>query len=150
MATATPAPLEMGLDTFGDVTSNDDGTPKSYAQVIRDVVEEGVLADHVGVNFIGIGEHHRDDFAVSAPDVVLAGIASRTANIHLGSAVTVLSSEDAVRCFSASPPLMPSPTVAPRSSSVEARSPSHSPCLVSPSATTNGCSRRSSSSWLNF
>jgi probable LLM family oxidoreductase len=99
MATATPAPLEMGLDTFGDVTNNDDGTPKSYAQVIRDVVEEGVLADHVGVNFIGIGEHHRDDFAVSAPDVVLAGIASRTANIHLGSAVTVLSSEDAVRVF---------------------------------------------------
>lgn len=99
MTKVTPAPLEMGLDTFGDVTNNDDGTPKSYAQVIRDVVEEGVLADHVGVNFIGIGEHHRDDFAVSAPDVVLAGIASRTSNIHLGSAVTVLSSDDAVRVF---------------------------------------------------
>lgn len=99
MAITTPAPLEMGLDTFGDVTNNDDGTPKSYSQVIRDVVEEGVLADHVGINFIGIGEHHRDDFAVSAPDVVLAGIASRTSSIHLGSAVTVLSSDDAVRVF---------------------------------------------------
>jgi len=99
MAKEHPAVLEMGLDTFGDVTNNDDGTPKSYAQVIRDVVEEGVLADQVGVNFIGIGEHHRDDFAVSAPDVVLAGIASRTTNIHLGSAVTVLSSDDAVRVY---------------------------------------------------
>ena len=99
MAKKTPIKLEMGLDTFGDITNNDDGTAKSYAQVIRDVVEEGVLADQVGVNFIGIGEHHRDDFAVSAPDVVLAGIASRTTNIHLGSAVTVLSSDDSVRVF---------------------------------------------------
>jgi alkanesulfonate monooxygenase SsuD/methylene tetrahydromethanopterin reductase-like flavin-dependent oxidoreductase (luciferase family) len=67
--------------------------------VIRDVVEQGVLADRVGVDFIGVGEHHRPDFAVSAPDVVLAGIATRTERIRLGSAVTVLSSDDPIRVF---------------------------------------------------
>ena len=91
--------LELGLDTFGDVTVGDDGAPVAQAQVIRDVVEEGVLADQVGVDFIGVGEHHRPDFAVSAPDVVLAGIATRTERIRLGSAVTVLSSDDPIRVF---------------------------------------------------
>jgi probable LLM family oxidoreductase len=91
--------LELGLDTFGDVTVGSDGEPVAQAQVIRDVVEEGVLADQVGVDFIGIGEHHRPDFAVSAPDVVLAGIATRTDRIRLGSAVTVLSSDDPIRVF---------------------------------------------------
>jgi probable LLM family oxidoreductase len=67
--------------------------------VIRHVVDEAVLADEVGVDFIGVGEHHRDDFAVSAPDVVLATIAGRTDRIRLGSAVTVLSSDDPVRVF---------------------------------------------------
>ncbi len=62
-------------------------------------MEEAVLADEVGVDFIGVGEHHRPDFAVSAPDVVLATIAGRTSRIHLGSAVTVLSSDDPVRVF---------------------------------------------------
>jgi probable LLM family oxidoreductase len=57
------------------------------------------LADERGVDFIGLGEHHRDDFAISAPDVVLAAIAGRTERIHLGSAVTVLSSDDPVRVF---------------------------------------------------
>jgi probable LLM family oxidoreductase len=91
--------LELGIDTFGDVTHGADGTPLSQAQVLRNIVEEGVLADQVGVDFIGIGEHHRDDFAVSAPDVVLAAIAARTSRIRLGSAVTVLSSDDPVRVF---------------------------------------------------
>ncbi len=91
--------LELGLDTFGDVTRGPDGTLLSQQQVIRNVVEEGVLADQVGVDFIGLGEHHRDDFAVSAPDVLLAAIASRTTRIHLGSAVTVLSSDDPIRVF---------------------------------------------------
>ena len=89
----------MGLDTFGDVTVDKDGKLLSQAQVLRNVVEEGVLADQVGIDFIGVGEHHRDDFAVSAPDVVLAAIASRTKRIHLGSAVTVLSSDDPIRVF---------------------------------------------------
>ncbi len=91
--------IELGLDTFGDVTVGPDGTPLSQAQVIRNVVEEAVLADQVGIDFIGVGEHHRDDFAVSAPDTVLAGIAGRTSRIHLGTAVTVLSSDDPIRVF---------------------------------------------------
>jgi len=91
--------LELGLDTFGDVTRRADGSSTSYAQVIRDVVEEGTLADRVGVDFFGVGEHHRSDFAISAPDVVLAAIAGRTERIRLGSAVTVLSSDDPVRVF---------------------------------------------------
>ena len=91
--------LELGLDTFGDVTAGPDGKLLSHAQVIRNVVEEAVLADKLGVDFIGVGEHHRGDFAISAPEVVLAGIASRTKRIRLGSAVTVLSSDDPVRVF---------------------------------------------------
>ncbi|MDN4639703.1 LLM class flavin-dependent oxidoreductase [Agreia sp. PsM10] len=91
--------VEFGLDTFGDVTTGPGGTPRSYAQVIRDVIAEGVLADQVGVDFIGLGEHHRDDFAISAPDVALAAIAGQTSRIRLGSAVTVLSSDDPVRVF---------------------------------------------------
>ncbi|MFJ3391990.1 LLM class flavin-dependent oxidoreductase [Leifsonia aquatica] len=91
--------IELGIDTFGDVTRDADGAPLSHAQVLRNVVEEGVLADQVGLDFIGVGEHHREDFAVSAPEVVLAAIAGRTERIHLGSAVTVLSSDDPVRVF---------------------------------------------------
>lgn len=91
--------LELGLDTFGDVTLGADGRPKPHPQVIREVVEEAVLADSLGLDFIGIGEHHRPDFAVSAPDVVLAAIAGRTSHIRLGSAVTVLSSDDPIRVF---------------------------------------------------
>jgi probable LLM family oxidoreductase len=89
----------LGLDTFGDVTGRPDGRPKHPAQVIREVVDQGVLADQVGVDAIGVGEHHRDDFAVTSPDVVLAAIAARTERILLGSAVTVLSSDDPVRVF---------------------------------------------------
>jgi probable LLM family oxidoreductase len=91
--------FEIGIDTFGDVTVDADGRRKHPAQVIRDVVEEGVLADRVGLDAIGIGEHHRPDFAVSAPDVVLAAIAARTERLKLASAVTVLSSDDPVRVF---------------------------------------------------
>jgi probable LLM family oxidoreductase len=94
-----PDVLAMGLDTFGDVTVDPHGTPKPHPEVIRDLVEEAVLADEVGIDAIGIGEHHRPDFAVSAPDVVLAGIATRTSRILLGSAVTVLSSDDPIRVF---------------------------------------------------
>ncbi len=91
--------IEFGLDTFGDVTSGADGKPLHEAQVIRNVVDEGVLADEVGVDFFGVGEHHRGDLAISAPEVVLAAIAGRTRRIHLGSAVTVLSSDDPIRVF---------------------------------------------------
>ena len=91
--------LELGLDTFGDVTLDDVGDPHTYAHVIRDIVEQGVLADEVGVDFLGVGEHHRDDFAVASPEMVLATIAGLTERIRLGSAVTVLSSDDPVRVF---------------------------------------------------
>ncbi len=91
--------IKFGLDTFGDMTVDDSGKPKSAGQVIRDLVEQAVLADELGLNSINLGEHHRDDFAVSAPDTVLAGIATVTKNIKLGTGVTVLSSEDPVRVY---------------------------------------------------
>ncbi|GAB3076716.1 LLM class flavin-dependent oxidoreductase [Nocardioides zeae] len=91
--------VQLGLDTFGDVSSDATGAPVPHAQVIRDLVEQAVLADGIGVDAIGIGEHHRDDYAVSAPDIVLAAIASRTERILLGTAVTVLSSDDPVRVY---------------------------------------------------
>jgi probable LLM family oxidoreductase len=92
-------PFQLGLDTFGDVTWDAEHRLLPQAQVIRDVVAEAVLADALGLDFIGVGEHHRADFAVSAPDVVLAAIAGQTQRIRLGSAVTVLSSDDPVRVF---------------------------------------------------
>src|SRR5882724_3593007 len=91
--------LEFGLDTFGDVTRDATGAPLPHAQVIRNVVDEAVLADELGIDFIGLGEHHRADFAISSPETVLAAIAARTKNIRLGSAVTVLSSDDPIRVF---------------------------------------------------
>jgi probable LLM family oxidoreductase len=91
--------LELGLDTFGDRTRGGDGRLLSHAEVIRNLVEQARLADRVGLAFIGVGEHHRDDFAVSAPEVVLAAMASATQRIRLGSAVTVLSSDDPIRVF---------------------------------------------------
>jgi probable LLM family oxidoreductase len=94
-----PQTLELGLDTFGDVTMGADGHLLPHAQVIRNVVAEAVLADELGVDFFGVGEHHRADFAVSAPEVVLAAIAGRTRRIRLGSAVTVLSSDDPIRVY---------------------------------------------------
>ena len=91
--------LELGLDTFGDATFDLEGNPLSHAQVIRNVVAEGILADEVGLNFIGIGEHHRADYSVSSPEIVMAAIAAQTKNIHVGSAVTVLSSDDPIRVY---------------------------------------------------
>lgn len=91
--------LSLGLDTFGDVTNDADGLPKRQDQVLRDVVEQAVLADQLGIDFIGLGEHHRPDFALSSPEVVLGAIAGRTSRIRLGTAVTVLSTDDPVRVF---------------------------------------------------
>jgi probable LLM family oxidoreductase len=91
--------LEMGLDTFGDVVVDSDDRPVTQAQALRNVVAEAVLAEQVGVDCFGVGEHHRPDFAVSAPEVVLAAIAGKTQRILLGSAVTVLSTDDPVRVF---------------------------------------------------
>jgi len=89
----------FGLDTFGDRNGGTDGKPLSHAQTIRNVVREGVFAEQVGVDFFGIGEHHTEIFPMPAGDVALAAIAAQTTKIRLGSAVTVLSSDDPVRVF---------------------------------------------------
>lgn len=91
--------LEFGIDTFGDLPRDDEGAVVSYGQAIRATFEEAVLADDVGIDAIAIGEHHRPEFAISSPETVLAGIATATENIRLGSGVTVLSSDDPVRVF---------------------------------------------------
>ena len=91
--------LELGLDTFGDVTAGPEGRLLPHGQVIRNVIAEAVLAEASGVDFFGIGEHHRADFAVSSPETILAAIAGQTRRIRLGSAVTVLSSDDPIRVF---------------------------------------------------
>src|ERR1700723_3098753 len=91
--------IEVGIDTFGDLPRDDRGEIVSYAEAIRRVVAEGVLADEVGIDVIAVGEHHRPEFSISAPETVLAGIATRTERIHLTSGVTVLSSDDPVRVF---------------------------------------------------
>ena len=91
--------ITFGLDTFGNVSLDESGNPVSAAQVIRDVLAQGQLADELGLNNFNIGEHHRDDFAVTAPDTILAGLATTTKNITLGTGVTVLSSEDPVRVY---------------------------------------------------
>ena len=89
--------LILGLDTFGDVPVDGSGAPLSYAAAIRQVVDEAVLADELGVDVIALGEHHRPEYSISTPETVLAGIATRTERIKLGSGVTVLSSDDPVR-----------------------------------------------------
>src|SRR6478752_4239253 len=91
--------FEFGLDTFGDVTLDASGAPKAQAQVLRDVIDEAVLADQLGLDCFGVGEHHRKDFAIAAPEIILAAIAARTSRMWLGSAVTVLSTDDPVRVF---------------------------------------------------
>lgn len=91
--------VTFGIDTFGDVPQDDHGHLLTPAQAIRQVVDEAVLADRVGIDIIALGEHHRPEYAISSPETVLAGIATRTENITLASGVTVLSSDDPVRVF---------------------------------------------------
>lgn len=95
----TSALPEIGIETFGDITEDLQGSPLSHAQVIRNVITEGQYAEQVGLDFFGIGEHHRDDYSISSPETVLAALAQATKKIRLGSAVTVLSSDDPVRVY---------------------------------------------------
>lgn len=88
-----PASLHFGLDTFGDLQDGD------FAATLRKVVDQARLADQVGVHALNLGEHHRDDYAISAPDTVLSYIAAATERLHLGTAVIVLSSDDPVRVY---------------------------------------------------
>lgn len=92
--------MELGISTFVETTPDPvTGQVISHAQRIREVVEEIVLADQVGLDVFGVGEHHREDFAASSPAMLLAAAASQTKRIRLTSAVTVLSSADPVRVF---------------------------------------------------
>lgn len=91
--------IEFGLDTFGDIPIDDNGKLMSHPEAIRQVVDEAILADKLGVDAIALGEHHRPDYAISSPETILAGIATKTKQIKLASGVTVLSSDDPVRVF---------------------------------------------------
>jgi len=91
--------VKFGLDTFGDRPAMANGELMSHPDSIRQVVKEGVLADQVGIDIFALGEHHRDDYAISAPEPILGTLAGLTNDIKLGSAVTVLSSDDPVRVF---------------------------------------------------
>ncbi len=92
-------PVQFGIDTFGDLPLDDAGELLGHPEAIRQVVDEAVLADQVGLDVVALGEHHRPEYAISTPETVLAAIASRTEHIKLASGVTVLSSDDPVRVF---------------------------------------------------
>lgn len=92
--------FELGITTFAEVMPDlKTGKTVSYDERINQLIDEIVLADQVGLDYFGIGEHHRKDFAASAPHTILAGAARLTKHIKLGSAVTVLSSDDPVRVY---------------------------------------------------
>ena len=145
--TGDTSALRFGIDTFGDVTRGPDGAPTPQAQVIRDVVEEAVLADQVGLDAFGIGEHHRADFAVSRARP-RARRDRRPAPSRIRSAPRSRCSAPTTRCAcsSGSRRSTPSRAAAPRSSSAAARSPSRSRCSATTSPSTRRCSTRSSTS----
>jgi probable LLM family oxidoreductase len=93
--------MELGIGMFGDNHYDDKGQPLPAGNRLRELIEEIKLMDETGIDFFGIGEHHRPDYAVSVPEVVLGAAASVTKKIKLGSAVTVLSSSDPVRIYQA-------------------------------------------------
>src|SRR5690349_17268699 len=92
--------MQIGIDSFVEISLGpSDGGALDQAQRVRDLLEEIELAEQVGLDVFGIGEHHRQEFVASAPSVILAAAAARTKRIRLTSAVSVLSSEDPVRLF---------------------------------------------------
>ena len=92
--------MEIGIYSFGELTNYPETGPlMSPEQRVKDLIEEIVLADQVGLDVFGLGEHHRSDYLISSPAVVLAAAASKTNRIRLTSAVNVLSSDDPVRVF---------------------------------------------------
>jgi probable LLM family oxidoreductase len=92
--------MEFGICTFAETTTDSrTGQKVASGQRLRHLIEEIELADRVGLDVFGVGEHHRPDFAASAPAVILGGAAARTSRIKLTSAVTVLSSDDPVRVY---------------------------------------------------
>lgn len=91
--------MEIGVSMFGDLRMNSNGEAQPAQQRLQELMEEIKLIDEVGLDFFGIGEHHRPDYAVSTPEIILAAAATITKNIKLGSAVSVLSSSDPVRLY---------------------------------------------------
>ena len=91
--------MELGIGMFGDLHINEKGETQPVAQRLQELIEEIKLMDEVGLDFYGIGEHHRPDYAVSTPEIILAAAATVTKNIKLGSAVSVLSSSDPVKLY---------------------------------------------------
>ena len=92
--------MELGIGMFGDVRINEKtGYIQTAQQRLSEIMEEVKLMDEVGLDFFGIGEHHRQDYAVSSPEIILAAAASVTKNIKLGSAVSVISSADPVKLY---------------------------------------------------
>ena len=91
--------MELGIGMFGDLHINNKGEIQPPQQRLTELIEEIKLMDEVGLDFFGIGEHHRPDYAVSVPEIIIAAAATVTKNIRLGSAVSVLSSSDPVRLY---------------------------------------------------
>lgn len=91
--------MELGISMFGDNHYDEAGKPMSAGMRLKELIEEIKLMDETGLDFFGIGEHHRPDYAVSVPEIVLAAAAAVTKNIKLGSAVNVISSSDPVRLY---------------------------------------------------
>lgn len=91
--------MELGVGMFGDVHINKNGETQPAGQRLQEIIEEIKLMDEVGLDFYGIGEHHRPDYVVSTPEIILAAAATITKNIKLGSAVSVLSSSDPVKLY---------------------------------------------------
>lgn len=92
--------IKFGLDTFGDVARDSNtGERITYEESIRNMVEEGKLAEEVGVDILALGEHHREEYSISSPEIILAALAAVTSKITLGTGVTVLSSDDPIRLY---------------------------------------------------
>lgn len=89
--------MSLGPDTLCDVMPGADGKQQPRDAVLREVVEQAVVADQTGIDLIGLGNHHRDDFAISAPEIVLAAVVGQTSRIRRGTGVTVLSTDDPVQ-----------------------------------------------------
>ncbi|MDB5527383.1 MAG: class flavin-dependent oxidoreductase [Devosia sp.] len=97
--TINPNSIEFGLDSFGEVTTDGSGRPMTDAEAVRLMIDEAVLAESVGIDSFNIGEHYRPDMVDSASHVILAAIAGKTETLRLGTAVTVLSTQDPVRVY---------------------------------------------------
>src|SRR5512138_2451854 len=91
--------MELGIGMFGDNHYDKEGKPQLPGERLKELIEEVKLMDEVGLDFFGIGEHHRPDYAVSSPEIILAAAATVTKRIKLGSAVNVLSSSEPVRLY---------------------------------------------------